>query len=252
MNIAIQGCCGRMGRTVAATVHSTTSHRVVAGIDLSTPGEELGFPVYRSLQKVTEPVDVVIDFSRPEGIQELLTAAAARGVPVVIATSGLDEKELQAISEASKTIPVLRGANMSIGINLLQRLVTVALETLDDTFDVELIEGYHNRKADAPSGTSRALLETVRQVRGTEGETVFGRGPDSPPRKRGDVAIHSIRGGTIVGEHEVVLAGEDEVMTINHRAFSRSLFAKGAIKAAEFLQGKPPALYTMADVVAGH
>ncbi len=251
MKIAIQGCCGRMGRTVATTVHTTTSHSVVAGIDVSSSGEECGFPVYRLLQDVAEPVDVVIDFSRPEGVSGLLKAAVARGVPVVIATSGLDEKDMQRISDAAHSIPVLRGANMSIGINLLQRLVTVALETLGDTFDVELIEAYHNRKADAPSGTSMALLETVRQVQKTQGETVFGRGPDSPPRGAGDVAIHSIRGGTLVGEHEVVLAGEDEVMTINHRAFSRSLFAKGAIRAAEFLQGKAPALYTMADVITG-
>jgi 4-hydroxy-tetrahydrodipicolinate reductase len=224
---------------------------VVAGIDVSSPDEEFGFPVYRSLQEVKESVDVVIDFSRSEGIPGLLEAAVERGIPVVIATSGLGKQEMHAISEASKTIPVLRGANMSIGINLLQRLVSVALETLGETFDVELIEAYHNRKADAPSGTSAAILETVRGVRGNEGETVYGRGPDDPPRGTGDVAIHSIRGGTIVGEHEVVLAGDDEVMTISHRAFSRSLFAKGAIKAAEFLQGNAPALYTMTDVVAG-
>lgn len=236
-----------MGRTLAGMIKDQPDCAVVAGVDIAG-GEDASFPVYPRLRAVEEDADVVIDFSSPDATVEMVGDAAEKGLAVVIATTGLTDGQRRLIQDHAGTIPILTAANMSLGINLLRMLVRRAATALGEEFDIEIIEKHHKMKKDAPSGTALALAKEA-DIRDEE-RFVFGREGRDAPRTKGEIGIHAVRGGSIVGEHDVVFAGPDEVITLRHTAYSRSLFAAGAIKAARFLVGRQPGLYSMDDVLS--
>lgn len=245
----LSGSSGRMGQTIAQMIAGRDDYTVVAGVDpRATAPDDSAFPTYADLSEVPTSADVVIDFSSPGATEHLVDAAATRGLSVVVATTGLDDKQLEHLARRSSVIPILQAANMSLGINLLRMLVRRAVSVLGDDFDIEIVEKHHRMKKDSPSGTALALAREA-----ADGEVerfVFGREGREAPRGSGEIGIHAVRGGTIVGEHEVIFAGTDEVVTLRHTAYSRTLFATGALKAAAFLVGRAPGLYTMDDVLA--
>ncbi|KKC30092.1 MULTISPECIES: 4-hydroxy-tetrahydrodipicolinate reductase [Caldanaerobacter] len=246
IRLIIHGCNGKMGKVVAKLAKENPEFEVVAGVDKNT--FPLDFPVYSDLKEVKEEADVVIDFSYHEAIPNLVKEAAKRKIPVVIATTGLSEEELKTVEEASKEIPIFRSANMSLGINVLISLVKEAAKVLEG-FDIEIVEKHHNMKKDAPSGTALMIADAINQVLPEKREYVYGRYTKTEQRKPNEIGIHAVRGGTIVGEHDVIFAGPNEVITISHSAQSREVFGYGALKAAKFLIGQKPGLYTMEDLV---
>ena len=249
IKILISGICGHMGRNVLELVREDKDTECVCGVDLKG-GELCGVPVYDSFSAVKEQADVVIDFSSAANLENVLAYAKRTGAAVILAATGYTEEQLARIEEASKEIPLFKTANLSVGINLLQKLVKEAAETLGEQFDVEIIERHHNLKKDAPSGTAFMLAESVNEAFGGAKEYVYGREGMVGARKKSEVGIHAVRGGTIVGEHEVMFAGEDEIVTIAHSARSKRVFAAGAVKAAKFMCGKPAGRYDMSDVLA--
>jgi len=243
----LNGCGGRMGRTVAATIAHHPEFAVAAGVDIAGTGDTT-FPVYPRLSEVPEEADVVIDFSSPGATVAMVEDAAGKGLPVVIATTGLTDQQHAAVAERAATIPILQAANMSLGVNLLRILVRRAAEALGEDFDIEIVEKHHKMKKDAPSGTALALAREA-DIR-KERRFVFGRDGREALRVSGEIGVHAVRGGSIVGEHDVIFAGPDEVITLRHTAYSRSLFAAGALKAARFLIGRAPGMYSMDDVLS--
>lgn len=246
-NILLCGCHGRMGRVIASLVAQREDCRIAAGVDTKTAPAD--FPVFASPTLCDVPVDVVIDFSHPTLLNELLDVAAQRHWPAVICTTGIDETGIARIDEAAKTVPVLFSGNMSLGINLLMELAKKAAQVLGDSFDVEIVEKHHNQKLDAPSGTALMLANAVKDGLSYEPSYVYDRHAVRQKRDPHEVGIASLRGGTIVGEHEVMFAGKDEILTLSHSARSRDIFAVGAVNAALFLAGMPAGRYSMADVV---
>ena len=250
IKIILSGCNGRMGRAITDIVSKNPDAEIVAGIDLNTDAS-CGYPVYAAIQDVTESADVLIDFSHPSLLSGLLDFCTNRKIPAVIATTGCSEEQLREIDEAAKVIPMFRSGNMSLGINVLLMLVERAAKILGDTFDVEVIERHHNQKIDAPSGTALMIADRLKEALPHQSELVYDR--HSVRQKRGyqEIGMHSLRGGTIVGVHEVVFAGRDEVVELKHEAQSREVFAAGAVKAAIFLNSMTaPKLYNMDDLVA--
>ena len=245
VKIILSGCCGRLGSYVASLAEERGC-RIVCGVDV-TAGDG-SFPVYGSFAEVTEEADVTVDCSHHSLTGELLEFVTARRMPVVICTTGHTTDEEDAIRAASRLVPTLRSRNMSLGINLLMELVKKAAAALGENFDIEVVEAHHKRKLDAPSGTALMLADAAREVR-EDAEYIYDRHTVRRERDSREIGIHSIRGGTIVGEHSVIFAGEDEVITLSHSAGSRRLFAAGALSAARFLMDKPAGLYTMGDVV---
>lgn len=243
----LNGARGRMGRTVAELIEDHPDLTVVAGVDL-TGAEASSFPIYPRLSAVSEAGDVVIDFSSPDAAVAMVGDAAEKGLAVVIATTGLTEDQRTRIDAEASRIPILRAANMSLGINLLRMLVRQTAAALGAEFDIEIVEKHHKMKKDAPSGTALALAGEA-DLQG-DGRFVYGREGRRALRESGEIGIHAVRGGTIVGEHDVIFAGPDEVITLRHTAYSRSLFAAGAIQAARFLAGRKPGLYSMDDVLS--
>ena len=251
INTIINGCNGIMGRTLITTIASKEGFRVVAGVDpYGEASPDWGFPAYKSLTDVKEKADVVIDFSRAEGIIEFLSIAKTKKLPIVVATTGLTEEHLDYLKECSNEIPVLQAANMSLGINLLKVLVKQTAAVLNNTFDIEIIEKHHNVKRDSPSGTALALADTLKKSIDRPIEFVYGRKEKNKLRESKEIGIHAIRGGNIVGEHDVIFAGMDERLTLSHAAYSKGLFTIGALQAAEYLNGKPPGFYHMDNVIA--
>lgn len=249
VRVIMHGCNGRMGQVIAGIIKEDAQAEIVAGVDVSRHIEN-PFPVFNSLRECDVEADVVIDFAAVGAIDDLLDVCAERQLPVVVCTTGLSEGQISHVSEASKKTAVLRSANMSLGINLLMNLVKQAAGVLAQVgFDMEIVEKHHNQKKDAPSGTALALADSLRE--GAEGtyEYVFDRSQDLEKRKSEEIGISAVRGGSIVGEHDVIFAGMDEVITFQHTAYSRSIFGKGAVSAAKFLAGKPAGLYTMSDVI---
>lgn len=246
MNILLLGACGRMGRQVTdlASEHGDT---IVCGIDLAP--SPMPYPVYTDFSQVTEDVDVAIDFSSPSNLHARLAFCEKHGLPIVLAATGYTEGDLALIEEYSARIALFRTGNLSLGINLLQLLAKKAAQVLGDTFDVEIIEKHHNKKKDAPSGTALMLAKSVSE--GLEGdcENVYGRQGIVGERQKREIGIHAVRGGTIVGEHEVMFAGEDEVITLSHSARSRRVFASGALRAAKWLLSQPAGVYDMSDLL---
>ena len=249
MRIIIGGALGRMGRelTLAAEAAGVT---VACGVDVAYCGQNMPYPMVSGYEQVVESADVIVDFSRPDALAELLKLARERKTPVVLCATGYTGQELQMISEAAEQIPVLRSANMSLGVNVLSELVRMAARTLEG-FDIEIVEKHHRMKADSPSGTAIMLYEAAQKEKGPETEPVYGRYGRTEKRTDREIGIHAVRGGTVTGVHEVGFYGNGEQVILTHQAENRALFAQGALKAARFLADRPAGMYSMRDVVLG-
>ena len=249
--IIMHGCHGVMGQMICNLVAADEEAEIVAGIDIND-NRENPFPVFSSVDQCDVEADAVIDFSHFSCVDGLLEWCVAKKMPVVLCTTGLSEGQLAKVEAAAKETAVLKSANMSLGINMLLKLLKEATAILAPAgFDIEIVEKHHNRKLDAPSGTALALADSVNDAFDDENkyEYVYDRSTRSMKRPVKEIGISAVRGGTIVGDHDVIFAGLDEVVTFSHRAYSRSVFAKGAVQAAKFLSGKGAGLYTMADVI---
>lgn len=249
INLIMHGCNGAMGRVISAMAQEMNGIRIAAGVDLNTE-KNYDYPVYASLGECTEAADAVVDFASAKAVDELLDYCLEKELPLVLCTTGLTEEQLKRAEDASKRIPVLRSANMSLGVNLLLKLIQDAAKVLGNAgFDMEIVEKHHNQKKDAPSGTALAMAEAVNEAMGGLYHFVTDRSSIHEKRDGKEIGISSVRGGSIVGEHDMIYAGKDEVITISHTAYSKAIFAKGALEAAKFLAGKQPGLYTMTDVI---
>lgn len=247
LKIIICGINGRIGKTLIDDIKKINDITVVAGLDIQANDNFEDFKVYSSVNDIKEDADIIIDFSRPAALNDILRFAQQKKIGIVLATTGFTDNDLQKIKEASQNIPIFRSANMSLGVNLQIALVKKAAKVLNRNFDIEIIEKHHNSKADAPSGTALMIAEQINSVEPNKKKIIFGRHSVNSVRED-EICIHAVRGGTIVGEHEVLFLGKDEVMEITHRAYSKEVFSQGAIRAAEFLKGKKPGLYSMDDL----
>lgn len=249
VNVILHGYSGRMGRMILELIKDDPEISVTAGVDaFETPG--CPFPVFARMEDCTVKADVVIDFSVAAAVDGLLAWCVREKTPCVLCTTGLDEGQLERMREASGQVAILKSANMSLGINLLMKLLKEAASVLAPAgFDIEIVEKHHRMKLDAPSGTALALGDSVREALDGEYENVFDRSGRRMKRPEKEIGYSAVRGGTIVGEHDVIFAGADEVVTFSHTAFSRGVFGKGAIQAAKFLKGRPAGLYDMSDVI---
>ena len=245
--ILLCGACGKMGGNVLSLLQDDETAVAVCGVDLYP--KEIGIPVYPNFSSVQETADVIIDFSSAENLQERLEYAKQKGMGIVLASTGFTAADLSLIDEYANDIAIFKTANLSLGVNLMQALVKTAAQVLGNAFDVEIVEKHHNLKKDAPSGTALMLADSVNEAFGGTKEYVQGRSGIVGARKQSEIGIHAVRGGTIVGEHEVIFAGEDEVITVSHSAASKRVFAAGAIRAARFLCGKPAGRYEMKDLL---
>lgn len=246
MKVIFYGIGGAMGRVFQAAAKETDDITIVCGIDKNPENCSFGFPVYSSCKEITEKADCLIDFSFHTCVRDYLPFAVKNNIPCVIASTGFDKGELALIDDAAKLIPVLKSGNMSLGINLVLQLVKFCAKTLGDKADVEIIEQHHNRKADAPSGTALLLADGIKSVLPSS-EYVFGRRGNAK-RQPGEIGINAVRGGTIVGKHEVMFIMNNEIITIKHEAESRSVFALGSMNAARFIVKQPNGLYSMEDM----
>lgn len=247
--IIIHGCNGKMGQVVASMAATQPDIEIIGGIDRFPDTFDNPFPVYTSLNECPGDCDVIIDFSLPQALPSLLESAIKRKCALVIATTGFSEKEQQTIEACSKKIPIFQAANMSIGINLMYQLIQKSAQVLGDSFDIEIIEKHHNEKVDAPSGTAYALADAINEVFLNSKNYIYGRHSKNDVRSPSDMGIHSIRGGTIVGQHTVLFAGNDEVIQVEHTAYSKQIFAVGALKAAKYMAHRAPGLYNMKNVL---
>lgn len=250
LKIALSGCNGRMGRVITDICAQREHVRLVAGFDLN--GQKLSdFPVYADPFEFAGACDVIIDFSNVSLTPSLLKYCVKNGTPIVICTTGHDEAQLAAIADAAQKIPVFRSGNMSIGINLMMDLLKKCAKVLGEGFDVEIIEKHHNQKLDAPSGTALMLADAVRDALPYDADYVYDRSARREKRPAHEIGISAVRGGTIVGEHDVLFCGRDEIIEIRHAAQSREVFAVGAVNAAVFLAGlTAPGMYNMTDLIA--
>ncbi len=247
IKVLVCGIGGHMGANIVGLLKDDDQAQVVCGVDIKAP-EGCNVPVYSSFSGVKESVDVIIDFSSPSIVRSELEWAVSRGVPAVLATTGYSAEDLEFIEKCSEKIAVFRTANFSLGVNLLVKLVRQAAEALGGNFDIEIIEKHHNLKKDAPSGTALMLADSVNAA--FDGGKPYLYGREGAVGKRGnEIGIHAVRGGTIVGEHDVLFAGEDEVITLSHSVRSKKVFAAGAIRAAKWVAGKPAGRYDMTDVL---
>ncbi len=248
-NIILRGCNGKMGQVITDIVEADEKAVIVAGIDLYQ-NRVNKYPVYQSFTKCNVKADVIIDFSSPDNLEEMLDFAINREIGIILCTTGFSKEQLARIEEASKKIPVFRSANLSMGINLITKLLKEAAVVLADAgFDIEIVEKHHNKKVDAPSGTALALADAMNEVLNNEYEYKYDRTAERVQRSKKEIGISAVRGGTIVGEHEVIFAGTDEVIEIKHTAYSKAIFAKGAVQAAKYLPGKPAGKYCMSDLM---
>ena len=247
--IFLNGCCGRMGRAISAMALESDDFEVVAGADIVN-NNGFAYPVFESLDKCDVDFDAIIDFSNAKGVPAVIDAALSMNKPLVCCTTGLDEATLAKLQDASAKIAVFKSANMSLGINVLIGLVKQAAKTLYPGFDIEILEAHHRRKLDAPSGTAMMIADAINESCNNELEYVYERHSRMQARGDKEMGISAIRGGNIVGEHEVIFAGMDEVITFKHTATSKGVFGKGAVEAAKFLAGKPAGMYDMQDVIA--
>ena len=249
VRVILNGCNGRMGKMITEIVSADNDAEIVAGVDIFDEGKN-EYPVFDSISSLDVPGDVVIDFSLPSGTDALLEYAVSKSLPVVLCTTGLSDEQLIRVKEASGKIPVLRSANMSFGVNLLMKVLKEVSPLFAEAgFDIEIVEKHHRDKKDAPSGTALALADSVNSSLGNEYEYVYDRSPRSEKRPDKEIGISAVRGGSIPGDHDIIFAGKDEVVTFSHRAYSRAVFAKGAVLAAKFLKGKPAGMYDMSEVL---
>ena len=246
MKLILNGALGRMGRAVAALA-ADRGHEIVAGVDVAVG--EAAFPVYNDWADCPA-ADAVIDFSNPSALEAELAYVTAHHLPLVLCTTGLSEAQLTAVSKAAETVPIFFSSNMSLGVAVLSALTKKAAAVLGDTFDIEIVEMHHNQKLDAPSGTALMLADAAKAGLSYEPEYTYDRHTRRQKRQKQEIGIASLRGGTVVGEHSVYFAGEQEVITLSHSAGSRSVFASGALTAAAFIIGKEPQMYSMEDILA--
>lgn len=246
--IILCGACGKMGGNVLSLLASDEQAVAVCGVDLYP--REIGIPVYTRFADIQEEADVIIDFSSAENLQERLEYAKQKRLGIVLASTGFSKEDLALIDEYAKEVAIFKTANLSLGVNVMQALVKAAAQILGDAFDVEIIEKHHNLKKDAPSGTALMLADSVNEAFDGKKNYVGGREGIVGARTKNEIGIHAVRGGTIVGEHEVIFAGEDEVITVSHSAASKRVFAVGAIRAAKFIFQKQAGRYEMKDLLA--
>jgi 4-hydroxy-tetrahydrodipicolinate reductase len=245
----MHGCNGKMGQVITDLCRQDSEVEIVAGIDV-VDNRANGYPVFESLTDCDVEADVVIDFATAPAVDELLDYCVEKHLPVVLCTTGLNEQQLEKVEQAAKTTAVLKSANMSLGINTLMELLKKAVEVFAPAgFDMEIVEKHHNQKLDAPSGTALALADAMNEALPEAYDYKFDRSGERKKREKKEIGISAVRGGTIVGEHEVIFAGTDEVIELKHTAYSKAVFAKGAVEAAKFLAGKPAGRYEMRDVI---
>ena len=248
-NIIMNGCNGRMGRMITDIANKDTDVQIVAGIDAYDKVAN-DYPVFTNIFDCNVDADVIIDFSTASAIDDLLKYAVEKKIPVVLCTTGITSEQLDNVQKASEKVAILKSANMSLGINTLMKILKVATEVLANRgYDIEIVEKHHNQKLDAPSGTALALADCINQVLNNEYDYTYDRSSRREKRPEKEIGISAVRGGTIVGEHEVIYAGIDEVIEIKHTAYSRAVFAKGAVDAAKYLASKETGMYNMADVL---
>lgn len=247
--IIMHGCNGKMGRVITDIVSRDDTCEIVAGVD---PFDKVAntYPVFSNIKECDVDADVVIDFSSAKAIDALLDWCESKNMPLVLCTTGLSEEQLARVKELSNEFAVLRSANMSLGINMLLKELKAVTNVLAPAgFDIEIVEKHHNQKVDAPSGTALALADSINEELNSEYNYVYDRSKERKKREKKEIGISAVRGGNIVGEHEVIFAGTDEVITITHTAYSKAVFANGAVQAAKFLGGKPAGMYDMSDVI---
>ncbi len=251
IRVIMHGCNGKMGQVIKGLISGDESVQLVAGID-QYQGVMNEFPVFDSIENCDVESDVIIDFSNVAAVDNLLAYCVEKQVPLVLCTTGLSEEQLEQVEKASEKVAILKSANMSLGINMLLKLLQDATKVLAPAgFDIEMVEKHHNQKLDAPSGTALALADSINEALDNEYEYNYDRSTVREKRAKKEIGISAIRGGTIVGEHEVIFAGADEVIEFKHTAYSRAVFGKGAVEAAKYLAGKSARMYTMSDVIEG-
>ena len=247
--IIMCGCNGKMGQVISSLVEADADAEIVAGIDIS--GEQKNdYPVFQDFSACNVEADVIIDFSSPKVLASLLAYAVEKQVPAVLCSTGYAPEQIREIDETAKKVALLRSANMSLGVNTLLKLVQTAAQVLAAAdFDIEIVEKHHNQKVDAPSGTALALADAINEALKNEYQYKYDRSQERVKRDKKEIGISAVRGGNIVGEHEVIFAGTDEVIEFKHTAYSKAIFGKGAVSAAKFLSGKPAGLYNMSHVI---
>ncbi|MBQ3378845.1 MAG: 4-hydroxy-tetrahydrodipicolinate reductase [Clostridia bacterium] len=248
IRILMSGCNGKMGRAISRMAAADDSVEIVAGLDINT-AEEFGYPVFSDPAKVNIDCDVIVDFSNHAALEGVLELARSKKVPAVIATTGLLNTQIELMHESAKYVPIFHSANMSLGVNLLIDLVKRVARALGSDFDIEIIEKHHNQKLDAPSGTALAIADALKEARDCETQYVYERQSVRRKRETSEIGIHSIRGGNIIGDHDVLFCGQNETITVSHSAASRDVFAAGALRAAKFIAKKPVGLYSMSDLI---
>lgn len=249
VRVIMHGCNGKMGQVITGLIAKDEEAEIVAGIDPYDDGHN-AYPVFSSFHDCIVKADVIIDFAAAKAVDGLLDYSVKNNVPVVLCTTGLSEEQIAKVHETAEQVAVLKSANMSLGINTLFKLLKQATQILAPAgFDMEIVEKHHNQKVDAPSGTALALADSLKEALDDSYYYKFDRSQERKKRDEKEIGISAVRGGTIVGEHEVFFCGEDEVIEFKHTAFSKSVFAKGAIEAAKFLAGKPAGMYDMSDVI---
>ncbi|MCI5640016.1 MAG: 4-hydroxy-tetrahydrodipicolinate reductase [Lachnospiraceae bacterium] len=247
--VIMLGCNGRMGQMITEMISQDDECQIVAGVDIFTEKEN-SYPVFAKIEDCQIDADAIIDFSSANEFEKRMDYAVEKQIPIIVCSTGLSEEQLAYMKKASEKVAVLKSANMSLGVNLLLKLVKEAAQKLAaDGFDVEIVEKHHNQKLDAPSGTALALADSINEAMDGQYEYVFDRSQVRQKRGKKELGISAVRGGTIVGEHDVIFAGTDEVVTFSHTAYSRAVFAKGSITAAKYIKGKPAGMYDMSDVL---
>ena len=249
VKVIMHGCNGKMGQVISGLIAADPDMELVAGIDARDDGHN-PYPVFTDIAKCDVAADCIIDFSAAVAVDKLLNYCVEKKIPCVLCTTGLSEAQLAKVDEAAKKVAILKSANMSLGVNLLFKILKQAAPVLAEAgFDIEILEKHHNRKIDAPSGTAIALADAINESLDNTYHYKYDRSSERVARDPKEIGIQAMRGGTIVGEHDIMFAGRDEVITFTHTAYSREIFAKGAVEAAKFLAGKPAGLYDMSDVI---
>lgn len=249
INILMSGCNGKMGQVISRLSEQYSDLKIIAGFDIYDSGKNI-YPVYKDLGQCKEPIDVIIDFSNPDALENILNYSIEKKIPIIVATTGISQNQKKLLESASRKIPVFFSANMSLGVNLIIDLVKKAAKVLETNFDIEIIEKHHNFKLDAPSGTALAIADSINSVLLQKQEYVYDRHSRRKKRSNTEIGIHAVRGGTIVGEHSIIFAGNDEIIEIKHSAMSKDIFGTGALRAARFMYKKAPGLYDMNDLIA--
>ncbi len=248
VKITLTGANGKMGKVITSIVRERSDCEIISGIDHNTTPNE-NFPIFYEPKELIEKPDVIIDFSHPSALDDLIEYGLSTGTAIIFATTGYNDEQIAKIKKAAEQIPVFFTFNMSLGINLLCKLAKTAAEILGDQFDIEILEKHHNQKIDAPSGTAIMLANSINETLNNRYQYVYDRHSQRKKREKNEIGMHAIRGGKIVGEHDIIFAGRDEVITLSHSAASKEVFAVGAVNAAVFLSSQPAGLYDMASLL---